>query len=224
MSHPTTSFPRTKKTWIDRLLDEGEEGHRQVIHHVMEVYSEPLIAFVSAAIRSPAVEPADLVHGFFERQLERSDYFRRWGQSGLPLRRWLKGGVLFHAQEALRSRPHVPFDAVPEPADAQPMAESALEAEFTRQLVRIALRRTEDECGAAGLKHHFTFFVAHHFEGAPYAALARRHGLEPDAVRPMGRSVARRFARAVRSILVRDGVPRERIDDEIEGLLGSLEP
>ncbi len=212
-------FPTTRETWIDDRLRAGDDGRRDVNHHLMSVYSEPLQVYFKGSSSRWLGEADDIVHGFFADRLAKGRFLEDWAKSGLRLRRWLMNGFCYYLQE-LRSR-HKRDGRMKEVSADVPTQDdaSALDRAFVVSVVREALKRAEAACSAEGLEQHWGAFFEHHYRGRPYSEVAAE--MQTDAARAavMARSGARRFVRALRELLARDGATPQSLEEEINVLL-----
>lgn len=220
-------FPLTIVTWIGRMLDagEGEEGRRKVNRQLMEVYAEPLKRYFCGSSWRSLGDPTEIVHGFLASRLDRPDYFEQWRRSGKRLRRWLMTGLNLYLHELWRERQSEKgAECLPESlADPSPDPARGLEEEYDRayvvSIVQQALGKAERECKDRGLDRHWRVFLAHHYEGKPYAEVAGEIGETPKRVKEMARAPRKRFCKTLEDLLIEDGADPERFDDAIRPLL-----
>jgi hypothetical protein len=219
---PTDHFPPTMNTWIDEALSQGDRGRQAVNRHLLELYAEPLRAyFLGSSFRSMG-EPDDIVNGFFADRLSRPGFFQNWRDSGLRLRRWLMNALCFYLREQRRKanrQAHADLADAGELADPSQESHRDADRAFVRSVVQTALERGRADCEARRMGLHWSVFVRYHLENVPCATLAQEIGEEPGRVWVMIRSAQRRFAGALRTLLIEDGTPEDRVDEEIAGLL-----
>lgn len=190
----------------------------------MEVYSEPLQAFYRASRFRRRGDPDDVVHGFFASRLERPDYLRRWQSHGGLLRRWLANGLCFYLRERDRDSRRSQVEEPPaELFSTEPEPWTALDASFASSLVHRALAMAAATCRAEGLAAHWEAFVRHHYEKQGYREIALELGVSPGRAAVQARAALRRFREAVYELLLRDGVPPERLHSALDDLLGGGE-
>jgi DNA-directed RNA polymerase specialized sigma24 family protein len=218
------AFPATRRDWLVERVESGDDGHRDASSYVMELYAPALEAYLRRSAFRAAGEPTDLVAGFFASRLGRTDYFRKWLDSGVAFRRWLINGFVFYLREEARSR-RAGCNAEPDDAAEELFVEPDAFADFDRAWVREVVRRSceraSEICGQAGRSVHWHLFLRHHLHGADYAALAAELGVPAARAPGMVRTAAATFRRAVVEILVRDGVPPDELDEELRRLLGA---
>lgn len=221
-------FDPTLRTWIGEQLAGGEAGLGEVREHVMATYFRPLCIYYRSTswYRGRALghesEAEDVVAGFFADRLSRSDYLATWEQSGKRLRHWLINGLLFYLREERRrwlakAAPLGEIDIADAPDELGP-AESD-DVVLARGLVTRALELTEAECKTRGLEPHGRILRLRYFEEKSERDIADRLGKTPGQIKGYTRLVTRMTAKHFRTLLERDGVPTDRIDDEIQSLL-----
>ncbi len=210
-------FPTTRKTWVELKLQEGPTGRAALNRHLMDLYALPLkIYILGSTYRNRYAEDADdLVRGFFADRLSRADFVQKWTESGKRLRFWLINALSFYLQELSRKRfPNTLHEHVADlPIDGE--VEKNFDRAFKVELVRRALVMARDHCRAEGLETHWRVFVRHRYEGLPYGALTSEFAITAERAAAMSRTATVRFREAIRELLIRDGVSRDRIDDEI---------
>jgi hypothetical protein len=240
-------FPSTHGTWILSQLDALRGGgdaagaaFAELNGHVMRRYARPLAEYVRASSLRSSEEPDELVNAFFASRLSRDAYLAQWHASGLPLRRWLVNGMLLHARERARMRRMAAGDAqrAASAADAEslerhePGAYEKFEREWARHVLSEAAARAEQGLVAEGRADAWHAFKRHVIDGVPYDAIARGVGEALDggaqagasgrtpaeAARTLARLGHARFERALREILVDEGVAPSEIDVEMAWL------
>jgi len=90
---------------------------------------------------------------------------------------------------------------------------------FVMSLVRQAMVEATETCRAKNQEAHWNLFVRHMLHGRPYAEVAAEFGVTPGRAAVMNRTAEQHLKAAVRTLLERDGIPAERIDEEIRSLL-----
>lgn len=219
MTEPKDHFPETLRTWVGQRVTEGTPGRPALNRHVMEAYADPLrIYFLGSSLRSLG-EAEDLVAGFFSDRLDREDFFRDWQQSGKRLRHWLINAFHFYLKEELRRLQRVRRQgALPEDleiAGSEPPPEVVMDRLFCESLVTRALALARQRCLDAEQAVHWEIFERHHCREEPYRAFAAELGVDEAQAAVLARVARRRFVRALREELARDGVPPERLDSEL---------
>ena len=213
--------PDTSKTWIVLRLEEGEQGRKEVNHHVMSLYARPLEVYFLGTPYRTIGEPSELVQGFFADRLSRASYLTDWHKSGLRLRRWLMNGFSMYLKEtarrsrADRRRVNLPVKGIAVDADCA----DALDRAFAKAIIEEALARAKDSCQSEGLTEHWTVFTRHFYDGVSYGDLVDELGITPSRAAVMARTAAQRFKRVLRDLVARDGACPPEIDDEIRLLL-----
>ncbi|MBX3372987.1 MAG: hypothetical protein KF817_04075 [Phycisphaeraceae bacterium] len=224
-------FPRTLSTWIDAQLDRGEAGRQEINHHLMEAYRVPLRAYVLGSRVHWLGEADDLVAGFFASRLARADFVNQWRESGMRLRRWLMNAMSFYMKEQMRSRRRDqrvvsenvcaegggPLDG--SAGSSATGAETAFEQAYRIGLVDRALEIARHRLEAGGMLHHFEIFYAQHALGRPLTELAQSYGTTADRAHVMSRTAARHFERAIRELLIQDGIAEDDVEHELVRLL-----
>lgn len=218
-------FPDTMNTWIGRELGQGDAGRLSVSAHVMATYAWPLTVYYRGTNSTWLGEADDVVAGFFADRLGRPDFLARWHASGMPLRRWLMNAFCFYLKELRRERIRN------RPSGADPAEEVSFDGDPDREVdraavvafVRRAIEETREACRADGLEAHLDLFLRHHVDEIGYAALADEFGTTPERAAVMARTAGRRFERALRQILERDGAAPDGLDVEIRGLIEAAE-
>ncbi|MCA8960400.1 MAG: hypothetical protein KDC38_07800 [Planctomycetes bacterium] len=219
MSKPQ-HFPATA-TWIHRRLAEGEAGLRAIREHVMAVYFEPLQIYFRGHSGRWKGDADEMVSAFFADRMDRPDFFEKWSKSGLPLHRWLIGGLLLFIKENWkREKRHHRMEALPERFEVAAAAEE-IGGDLDRLRIvaigRELMRRTEEVCREAGLGLHWEVFARHEIDGLPYTDFSEEEfGVSPERAAVLARSPRRRLDGLLREILERDGVDPYHVGAEIE--------
>lgn len=218
------AFQSTKATWIGVKLAEGATGREAINRHVMEVYREPLgIYFLGTSDRRFG-EADEVVEGFFASRLGRSDFLDKWASSGKPLRRWLMNAFCFYLKERRRERERSDLvgrggEVSDDLEDRVPGPEESIDRAFATSIMRRALEEAQEACVSRGLTAHWGAFIDHYLDGDSYRRIAEKLAVTEDRACVMARTVRRRFVKVVRSLFDREGVSRDRIDEEIRSLL-----
>jgi DNA-directed RNA polymerase specialized sigma24 family protein len=220
----TNVFPTTRSSLIDEALARGHEGRLEVNEHVMATYAWPLQVYFVRTNARWLGEPVDIVHGFFADRLARDNFFQSWRENGMRLRRWLINAFNFYLKEEIRRRlrdgrcgpgveDQITFDGDPEAS-----VDRAAALAFVRQ----AMDDAAAECSERGDDEHWRAFMRHRVDGTPYADIGNDIGEPADRVYVMSRTAERRFRKALRRVLAQDGVPDDRVDEEIRSLMEAL--
>lgn len=217
-------FPSTKRGWIGFQLTLGEDGRRAVLMHVMESYAAPLERYLRGSSYRSAGEPHELTQGFFADRVSSTDFFERWLDSELPLRRWLMNGFLFYLREVVRQMQRSPQALDSEPADEREAAQRQFEREWGLSLVRRALERARASCDRRGQRAHWEILERHYLHGVPYATLIEEFGVSTKEAATMVRTAAGKLRQAFFDLLDRDGIPEAEIEGEILRLMEALRP
>lgn len=224
---PVDHFPSTHRTWLENQLGLGDPGLAAAREHVMARSRVALAAYVRGARVAPLGEPDDIVHGYFARQLGKSDYLPRWLASGLPLRRWLMNGLSAHIrmlwrERALHAGRHEPLgDSVRGIESGTRGAEREFERAWIRATLGEACRRVEDALRSDGSDEAWRAFQQHVLEGRAYREVLSAAGEEPTRAAEERLAVAvRRVLRLVRAelkaILREDGLREGELDAEVD--------
>lgn len=219
------AFPSTARTWIGQRLDEGEDGRREAVRHVMEVYDEPLRVYFAGCSLRWIGDRHDLVAGFFADRLARAEFMDRWRQSGRPLRFWLIVGFKHYLYETARRERRTKAAPLPPEADASNAgADRLFDRACARALVRRAFESARAACESDGLADHWDLFVLHHVQDRSYAQIAESRGIDAERAAVMVRTAGRRFRKALRELVAWDGATATDIDHELRTLMETQEP
>lgn len=219
-----SDFPSTNHGWIGTQLALGEAGRRLVVQHVMESYALPLERYLRGSSFCAAGEAKELVNGFLADRVSQQDYFVRWMESGVKLRRWLMTGFLFYLRETVRRSQRGPKPLDTDPSDDREDAHKQFEREWALALVARALERARASCERKGQRTHWEMLERHYLHGVPYATLIAEYGVTAKEAATMVRTAAGKLRRAFFDLLDRDGVPESEIDSEIARLMEALRP
>ena len=217
-------FPSTRSDWIAVQLMQGEPGRREVMHHIFESYAAPLERYLHGSSYRSAGNPHELVQGFLADRLPRAEFFVRWIDSDLPLRRWLMNGFLFYLRETVRKEQRFPSLLETDLADDRQEAHRSFEREWGTALVERALERARKSCERRGQELHWELLVRHYLHGVPYATLIEVHGISAKEAATMVRTAAGKLRKAIFEQLDRDGIPECDIDSEIMRLMEAMRP
>lgn len=217
-------FPSTNHGWIGTQLALGEDGRRAVVQHVMSSYALPLERYLRGSSYRSAGEPTELVQGFLAERVTIEDFFTRWMESGMKLRRWLMNGFLFYLRETVRRNQRVPQSLESDPSDDREAAHRQFEREWGLALVARALERARSSCERRGQRTHWEMLERHYLHGVPYAKLIEEYGISAKEAATMVRTAASKLRRAFFDLLDRDGVPESEVDSEIARLMEALRP
>jgi hypothetical protein len=164
------------------------------------------------------------VNGFLVDRVSQPDFFGRWMDSGVKLRRWLMTGFLFYLREAMRRNQRTPQPLDSDPSDDREAAHSQFEREWALALVARALDRARGSCERRGQRVHWEMLERHYLHDVPYATLIEEYGVSAKEAATMVRTAAGKLRRAFFDLLDRDGVPESEIDSEIARLMEALRP
>jgi hypothetical protein len=190
-------FPSTHATWLATRIDDG--GHAAVHEmalHLMERYRAPLVAYAAQSRLRNIDEPDELVHGFFAVKSADPRFLAEWRASGLPLRRWMLNGLVFHARGVMRDRSRETARRAQTPADMLPSssvdAERAFERSWAFALVEAACRAAHASLTREGRGRAYDCFHRHFFDSVGYARLAADHRIDETTVASEIRLATRR--------------------------------
>ncbi len=221
------AFPSTLVTWISDRQVEGEDGRQRINRHVMTVYGEPLLIYLRGHSLRWLGEPQEMVDDFFADRLGRADFFDKWRDSGLRLRRWLMNGLNLYLMEERRRHQQSaragPAELYEDPGTCADSPEKALDRAFAQSIVKQALQGGQQHCESKGLGEHWRIFVRHYYDGQQYDELAADFGVEPARAAVMARTAARVFRSAIRELLAGDGAAPNQLDSEIQSLLEDIQ-
>jgi hypothetical protein len=217
-------FPSTNHGWIGTQLALGEVGRAAVVQHVMSSYAVPLERYLRGSSYRAAGEAKELVQGFLADRVTQTDFFARWMDSGMKLRRWLMNGFLFYLRETVRRNQRAPQTLESDPSDDREAAHRQFEREWGLALVARALERARSSCERRGQRVHWEMLERHYLHGVPYATLIEEYGVTAKEAATMVRTAAGKLRRAFFDLLDRDGVPESEIDGEIARLMEALRP
>lgn len=241
-------FPATRWTLLARAREQNERGV-QARKEFAEIYRRPIVDFMLASVRDPALAD-DLTHEFFRRLSE-------------------GGGVLEHAEvergsfrallvTALRNlmSDHHRKRARREGKETHPdqredggwdrmtvrafhSAEAAFHRAWVETTLRVALSEVREICIQKGQQIHLELFEARYLGSEnptpSWEDLGAPHGLEQKAARERAETVARHFRIVLRRMLrqqvaIQSGLGSNRahrnevaIDREIEALLSPIQ-
>ncbi len=218
----TDEFPTTIRNWIEAQLSLREIGRNLVIQYVMSSYARPLERYVRGSSYRNVGEAKELVQSFLAERVTAPDYFSRWIESGLTLRRWLMNGFLFYLREAVRHNQRAPQSLESDPPDDREYAHSQFEREWALALVDRAIERARASCARRNQHTHWEILERHCLHGVPYATLIAEFGITAKEASTMARTATGKLRRAFFDLLVREGVPESEIDIEIARLLEAV--
>ncbi len=217
-------FRATHRSWMLDRIQTGE--HSEVMRHVMAVYAQPLQAYIARSRFARLGEPAEIVNGFFANRLSQPDYLERWHEDGRLLRDWLRVGLIFwareHARRESKQRGTVPLPESLVGEEREP--HEKMQNAFAANITRLAMEETAEACHAAGQELHWRAFCLHYYEGLSYRAVGSELGLTDTQAEVRAHAPRRRFRRALRGHLQRDGVAPENLDRELKALIDDLRP
>lgn len=224
VSRGQAEFPSTNHGWIGTQLALGESGRNAVVQHVMSSYALPLERYLRGSSFCAAGEAKELVNGFLVDRVSQPDFFSRWMESGVKLRRWVMTGFLFYLRETVRRNQRTPQTLESDPSDDREAAHKQFEREWALDLVARALERARASCERKRQRVHWEMLERHYLHGVPYATLIAEYGVTAKEAATMVRTAASKLRRAFFDLLDRDGVPESEIDSEIARLMEALRP
>ena len=227
-------FNKTQRTWIEDQLLHGEDGRRGVLRHIEETYAEPLARWLRPRMRSHHAEPEEFVRQFVFAIVQKPEYFQQWqgkhDADGKPwrLRRWLANGLMLQmrtsdgkvgAEESLDQSMQADGWCTPMASDD---AESALEIECIRSMLKAALERARETAGPK-LGDHFEMFRRHYLGEESLEPVGASFGLDSKQTWVCVKTALRHVRSAFADVLRRDNVPDEQHEDEIEAMFDALQ-
>lgn len=219
-------FPATKRTWLAERIGGGDEHFAEVRSHVMRVYFAPLVAYASRSKFRGPLEPEESVNTFFLGRFGDRRYLEGWVKSGLPLRRWLAGGLVYALRQSLRDeaqRNNVIEAGLEGDTDhvaaVEPGPYAALCERYRSELVARAIEQADKACADRGLSAHWRAFLALRRDGASVSDVAGHFGVSHAKLAVLARTGQRQFRAAVRRAIQLEGVPAGRVDAVIKDLL-----
>ena len=220
----SSEMPSTQRSWIQFMAGRGEGGRNEVNLYIMRVYSEPLAMLLTRRRGMSREDADDLVRSFFSDRLARPEFFTRWAESGKPLHLWLWIGVEYRRREERRENHRLHgLELSVNQVDPREPIEVELDRTFARCVVRTALELAREESAAKGQELHLRLLLEHVCGERPYKEIAAELGIELKGASGMVRTAKATVRKAIREVLLRDGIPPERIDAELERLLETLE-
>lgn len=219
-------FQPTQRTWINHQLDLGDRGLFEVRTHIAETYQLPLEVYFSATTwarerrSDPDWSPQNVVHDFLADRLSRDDYLRKWLGSGHQMRRWLINGLHLFLNEHFRKTRRIGggdevLETVPVNQDAGIDADRVMVCGLVRSAIKIVVTQLE----SADQDDHARAFVLAYLEQRPVAEIAEALGRTPGQIKGMLRLARSRFKSAFCTLLERDGITPDRLDDEIQAIM-----
>lgn len=234
---PIDHFPSTHRTWLMTQIDAGDEAIRggdavahlvvirAVSHHVMDRYRVPLCAYIRGSRWNSFGDADDLVAGFFARRLDSLEYLQRWRAVHIPLRRWLMNGMLLelrtiardHRRESARDAQIDPATLADDPTQSHdPQAERDFDRAWARGVLVDATAHAAQEMNSEGHENAWRIFERHVLDGVEYAQAASEVGVSTAQARAMSRMAAYRLKRALRAVLVEEGIPPVELDRTVK--------
>lgn len=214
-------FPATQLSWIDRRLEQGEQGRSDVNRHIMELYRFPLSVYYLGTRDRWLGDVDEVINGFFADRLARVSFLGDWRSSGLKLRQWLINAFCFYLREIKRARRRDAHEDVGQAEDmtAVPALAKQFDKALVAAMVRKAMSAAQTDCEGAGLAAHWQVFVLHFCHGRPYHQFAQDMGVDAARAVVMARTAKKKFQVAIRDIIAREG--QGDVDGEIQSLLES---
>ncbi len=233
---PVDHFPPTQRLWIvDHLAEIGEDAmtpaalqsHRELCRFIMERYHSPLCAYASAAGLRDLGEPADLVAGFFAKELSTPAMLQRWRLTNVSLRRWLMTAMSLHCRGLRRDRRRehhrVVSDQFAAPQCASdPTPERAFDLVWACGVIRAAAEHAAAQLVTEGIAVDWKLFERHIVDGVPYAQAALELGIPHKHARAINRLAASRFRSALERELQREGIAAVNMPRAMDDLKKTL--
>lgn len=217
-------LPTTLRTWIEEMLDQGDQGRLKVNRHVMEIYYLPLQVYYRGSSWRWLGESEEVVGEFFRDRLERPGFFKGWQERESKLRYWFLGAFQFFLKERarkLRRDKHAPLEDEQVESGEDPRAE--IDRAFARSIVNEACRRTKALCEAQGLGEHWQTLLSHVEDGKSYPELAADMQVSEERTKRMARTARAKFRNTLIDLLNQDGVGKKDSEHEIQHLMEILE-
>lgn len=240
-------FPATRWTLLGRAREQNERGE-VARKEFAEIYRRPIVDFLLASVRDPALAD-DLTQEFFRRLSATGSVFESAEA--------LKGSFRAFLVTALRNlvtddhRKHARHDARQTHPDQREdggwdrmalagfrPAEAAFHSAWVEATLREALSEVREICVRKRQQIHLELFEARYIRSEDtnpsWEELGTPHGLEPKAARERAETVARHFRIVLRRMLRQQvAVPggsgsraqgnEAAIDREIEALLSPIQ-
>jgi RNA polymerase sigma-70 factor (ECF subfamily) len=222
------SFPTTVWTQIWLAQGQDRQNAQLAIGQVIENYWRSVAAFLQRK-GLPPEEAEELTQDFFAHFLEK-DIVRYVDRDRGRFRNFLLTAVSRYWAEkrrrvSYRMRPRVRLDAEADYPGHAPVEEETPDLVFARkwaeELVRLCLRRLQDECTETGRGVQFAIFRYRILEHPPRAAkeLAAEFGISEMDVANYQRRVTSRFRRLLQEE-VRNWVAEDAdVESEVRSLL-----
>jgi DNA-directed RNA polymerase specialized sigma24 family protein len=222
----SADFPSTRRQPWDLWLSGGESGFGRARDHVMSSYREPLEVYCGATglARSVAIEPADVVNGFFASRLTSIDYLTAWSRSGMPLRNWLRNGIHLHVHELRRAkkrdqRVESNTSAVEETADTGGVH---FERMWVVSVLEAVVAKVVGELEERGRAAEWRMFWQHHIDEQSHETVGRTFGCSAAESAQYCFRVRRMLSDAIAAHLSADGIRDEAVLGEILGMMEVL--
>ena len=210
---------------VHRALANDGETLDDLRRHATSVYRRPLEIYLSNAADERLGDPVRIIEAFFAKELGWRRSYIEWKHSGLPLRLWLKYSLDRYVERLRRTRaskgqtqkPHGVTRASlipPDPLYARACAE---------EIVARALEMARQSCEDDGMTTQWRVFCRHYHDGLSHAEIATETGVPQDRVKVQCRMTLSRLQSALRELFSREGVPPDRVDDEITALYEQLD-
>jgi len=228
MSDKQNQLPVTMWDLLDALRagDSGADGARE---ELARRYRAPVQAYIAAILKRTGKPAAwcsqtgdDLTQSFFLGTFER--VIRGAHRTERGFRPYLKRALSnYVTSQVFRREAHRTALETDLPEHVTDPEDDPSER-FDREWVRNILKRAQDEviamCAANGQEHYYKFFKARALgDPRPWSELGALHGLTGRQAEHCAGTVARRFAKALRTIVVTDEGSATVADEEILSLL-----
>ncbi len=209
-------FPTTQlTTLLDALRsDEVADAHARLAATIMQRYAAPLVIYAKGSSLREVAEPDELVHGFFAAALADPQYFDRYRNSGMRLRRWLMNGLLLHARGVARDRSRQvrregsPLQSAAKSgatASSSASAEDAFHRAWALALLSEACDSVEVSLAREDRDRAWTVFRRHAIDGRSYKELEEELGLGQQQMADLVRGVTKRLRVRIIALLELEG-------------------
>lgn len=208
--------------------------------YVMRVYLNPLCSYFASTSYKRMGAPADLVAGFFADRLSRPDWVQRWFEarqaSQIRFSRWILNAFNNYLREEYRRGVRDRRIPVADPVlldqaeaagsqDSESVEEQCVrkfERDRAESLLREAMVMARASPPPRGRPLDFSLFDDHFLRDMSYADIAAARGISVAEVRRDARLATVRLRLALEAVLLNEGIPRERLDEEVRELYAAV--
>ena len=231
--------PTLPPTLIKLALSDDGPAARKALSTLYETYQAPVRAYIfrwrhGSAFTAEQVD--DLMQEFFSLRIEKLDLVRNWEPERTRFRTWLFAALnyflLNHLGRDARARLHVSYDdaahAIADARTPERLLAGVWARDWARSLIDHAsaeLRAAHERKGQIELHdalRPYLGIATNRAEDPPYAELSKRLGKSVVALRGHMHKM-RRFWQAAVKELVRQTVPEDEVQSELELLISALE-